>query len=70
MSERTNPRLALGAWSGMVAFIIAGLAVQVITRHTEVASSFAFRGSEVLLALSMGSVGVLIASRRRDNPIG
>jgi signal transduction histidine kinase len=70
MTERTTSRLALGAWAVMVTLTVTGAVTQLLTRDTEVASSFAFRGSDIILSLSLGSVGVLIASRRRENPIG
>ena len=70
MRERSSSRLAIGTWALMVALTAAGAVMQILTRKTAVSSSFAFRGSDILLSLSMGSVGVLIASRRRENPIG
>ena len=54
----------------MLAVTAAGFVIQMMTRHVLTTTSFAFRGVEILLNLVIGSVGVLIATRRRANPIG
>jgi len=70
MSERTSSKPAAGIWAFMVAVTAAGLVLQMMTLHAVITPPFAFRGVEILLNLAVGSVGALIATRRRENPIG
>src|SRR2546428_12211850 len=69
MTARTAARLAWSVWAAMVACLVGGvslLLVNVGIDHEDL-------GVVVILtvaALSSGTVGVLIASRRPGNPIG
>jgi signal transduction histidine kinase len=70
MTEQGARRLAVGIWGMMLALDAGGVVLQAISRTVEVQGPFAFRGSDILMTLSIGSVGALIASRRCRNPIG
>ncbi|MFY9587616.1 MAG: GAF domain-containing sensor histidine kinase [Actinomycetota bacterium] len=70
MTERGARRLALAGGAFSLAFLVAGVVTHIVTRRVPVQTPFAFRGSDIAMAGVIGAVGVLIASRRSDNPIG
>jgi signal transduction histidine kinase len=72
MNERTAGRLAVTLWGLILAFNAAGAVMQFLTRNDAVSlsSDFGFRGADLVLGLSMGSIGALIAARRPKNALG
>ncbi len=70
MTERAARRLAISIWVFALALLTVGAVLHVITRDVKVRLPFAFRGSDIAMATTIGAVGVLIASRRSRNPIG
>jgi signal transduction histidine kinase len=71
MKTRTAPRLAWGSF--MVAMILVGftLAFLYLGRSTPPPQgAFGFRGFSAIFAVVFGTVGVLIATRQPNNPIG
>jgi signal transduction histidine kinase len=70
MTESAARRLAWTVAGIVLVLLAAGAVLHVLTRDVAVRLPFAFRGSDILMAAPIGAVGVLIATRRRTNPIG
>ena len=70
MTARAAARLAWSAWAIVVALCAGSLALLALDLHTHVTGIFGFRGSTLLEGASYGTVGALVAARRRENPVG
>jgi len=70
MTARSASRLAWSTWAIVVALCAGSLALLGLDLHTHVTGIFGFRGSTLLEGASYGTVGALVASRRRENPVG
>ncbi len=70
MKERTASRLAWSLWAASVAFSFVAFALLIATLTTPVPPSFGFRGDSAIIGITFSTVGVLVASRRKENPIG
>lgn len=70
MNARTASRLAWSLWAASVAFAFAALGLLITTRATPIPPSFGFRGDGAITGVTFSTVGALVASRRKENPIG
>jgi MFS family permease len=73
MTARTASRLAWSAWGLTMAFLGTGLALYAVTAPATLRNQQVSRPFDAGMALAFAayaSVGALIASRRRENPIG
>lgn len=67
---RTGP-LAWSLWSTSVLFGVAALILLAVGWSApEPSGAFGVRGYSVILGVSFGTVGVMVATRRPSNPIG
>ena len=69
MTPRTRARLALGLFAMSILLVIAAIALILLSLDVDVAA-FGFRGAIAVLTVAFGCVGVLLAYRRPENPIG
>jgi hypothetical protein len=70
MSARTATRLAWGLCALGVGLAAVGLVLQFLTHATPVTGVFGLRGITTVPAIAFSFLGVLLATRRRENPIG
>lgn len=71
MTERSTRRLAWSLWGTAMAIAVLALVFLILGWSSPPpAGQFAFRGFGILLAVSFGTVGALIASRHPQNAIG
>ena len=70
MSTRTASRIAWSLWVLALALAAIGLWLLWVDRSIPIPQSWGFRGFEAFFALSFSTVGVLVASRHPNNPIG
>jgi hypothetical protein len=62
--------LAWGLWMASLALSALGIVFLVLSASTPIPPRFAFRGSDVVFALTFSTVGAVVARRRPQNPVG
>jgi hypothetical protein len=67
---RTGMRLAWLVWLATIGLTAAGLALLVVVGDRKLPDSYGFRGFSALFALSFGSVGAIVLTRRPGNRVG
>ncbi len=69
-SESRTTALAWTLWALAAALALLGFGLLLLDWGRPFGSSFAFRGFSGVVALTLASMGVVLASRRPENPIG
>jgi len=69
-ATRRTQAAAIGAWLVIVALSVVELWLIAATLDQPAPDQWGFRGFELVLSLSFGSVGALVAARRPENRIG
>jgi hypothetical protein len=70
MRQTLASRLAWSFWVVSALFTGAGLALLALSATTPIPERFGFRGFPAIFALAFSTVGAIVASRRKENPIG